>query len=246
MWDVWGSRVSPLKAAALWFTPHVEWLCDGRQKLRLSYSSFLCRQHHPLFKSKHQFHIIHLDSTRNSVCSALELRTRLFVTLKTPPSSILQDIVHIHRKSHFQSKRMKRPEPSNNILIVCFVCMKSFEISHLAGHLEVVKLLVASGAEVDCKDKKAYTPLHAAASSGMSSTVHYLLGLGVQVGEARSATVVSGHRVAPYKSFCAHAQSACVTETCVCIFRPLKSQTGALELLCSLTRRVLERGSTLQ
>lgn len=57
-----------------------------------------------------------------------------------------------------------------------------------AGHLEVVKLLVASGAEVDCKDKKAYTPLHAAASSGMSSTVHYLLGLGVQVGEAASST----------------------------------------------------------
>lgn len=53
----------------------------------------------------------------------------------------------------------------------------------------MVKLLVASGAEVDCKDKKAYTPLHAAASSGMSSTVHYLLGLGVQVGEARSATL---------------------------------------------------------
>uniref|UniRef100_A0A7N6A328 Ankyrin repeat domain 28b n=1 Tax=Anabas testudineus TaxID=64144 RepID=A0A7N6A328_ANATE len=46
-------------------------------------------------------------------------------------------------------------------------------------HLEVVKLLVDSGAEVDCKDKKAYTPLHAAASSGMSSTVHYLLSLGV-------------------------------------------------------------------
>lgn len=45
----------------------------------------------------------------------------------------------------------------------------------------MVKLLVASGAEVDCKDKKAYTPLHAAASSGMSSTVHYLLSLGVHV-----------------------------------------------------------------
>lgn len=45
----------------------------------------------------------------------------------------------------------------------------------------MVKLLVASGAEVDCKDKKAYTPLHAAASSGMSSTVHYLLSLGVNV-----------------------------------------------------------------
>lgn len=57
----------------------------------------------------------------------------------------------------------------------------SLPVSSLSGHLEVVKLLVASGAEVDCKDKKAYTPLHAAASSGMSSTVHYLLGLGVNV-----------------------------------------------------------------
>lgn len=54
-------------------------------------------------------------------------------------------------------------------------------VSSISGHLEVVKLLVASGAEVDCKDKKAYTPLHAAASSGMSSTVHYLLSLGVNV-----------------------------------------------------------------
>lgn len=54
-------------------------------------------------------------------------------------------------------------------------------IFFLSGHLEVVKLLVSSGAEVDCKDKKAYTPLHAAASSGMSSTVHYLLSLGVNV-----------------------------------------------------------------
>lgn len=54
-------------------------------------------------------------------------------------------------------------------------------VSSVSGHLEVVKLLVASGAEVDCKDKKAYTPLHAAASSGMSSTVHYLLSLGVNV-----------------------------------------------------------------
>ena len=51
----------------------------------------------------------------------------------------------------------------------------------LLGHLEVVKFLVDSGAEIDCKDKKAYTPLHAAASSGMSSTVQYLLSLGVHV-----------------------------------------------------------------
>uniref|UniRef100_A0A9J7Y3M3 Ankyrin repeat domain 28 n=2 Tax=Cyprinus carpio TaxID=7962 RepID=A0A9J7Y3M3_CYPCA len=56
-----------------------------------------------------------------------------------------------------------------------------------SGHLErlfvfqpfVVKLLVSHGAEVTCKDKKAYTPLHAAASSGMISVVKYLLDLGV-------------------------------------------------------------------
>uniref|UniRef100_A0A8C1BSP8 Ankyrin repeat domain 28b n=1 Tax=Cyprinus carpio carpio TaxID=630221 RepID=A0A8C1BSP8_CYPCA len=48
-----------------------------------------------------------------------------------------------------------------------------------ACHMEVVKLLVSHGAEVTCKDKKAYTPLHAAASSGMISVVKYLLDLGV-------------------------------------------------------------------
>lgn len=45
----------------------------------------------------------------------------------------------------------------------------------------MVKLLVSHGAEVMCKDKKAYTPIHAAASSGMISVVKYLLDLGVDV-----------------------------------------------------------------
>lgn len=49
------------------------------------------------------------------------------------------------------------------------------------GHIEVVKLLASHGAEVACKDKKFYTPLHAAASSGMISVVKYLLDLGVDV-----------------------------------------------------------------
>lgn len=44
-----------------------------------------------------------------------------------------------------------------------------------------MKLLIAHGAEVTCKDKKSYTPLHAAASSGMISVVKYLLDLGVDV-----------------------------------------------------------------
>lgn len=55
-------------------------------------------------------------------------------------------------------------------------------INTFLGHIEVVKLLVAHGAEVTCKDKKSYTPLHAAASSGMISVVKYLLDLGVDVG----------------------------------------------------------------
>lgn len=57
-----------------------------------------------------------------------------------------------------------------------------FFINTFSGHIEVVKLLVAQGAEVTCKDKKSYTPLHAAASSGMISVVKYLLDLGVDVG----------------------------------------------------------------
>lgn len=47
--------------------------------------------------------------------------------------------------------------------------------------MEVVRLLVSHGAEVVCKDKKGYTPLHAAASSGMIGVVKYLLDLGVEV-----------------------------------------------------------------
>lgn len=57
----------------------------------------------------------------------------------------------------------------------------SVTLPSFSGHLEVVKLLVSHGAEVTCKDKKAYTPLHAAASSGMISVVKYLLDLGVDV-----------------------------------------------------------------
>lgn len=51
----------------------------------------------------------------------------------------------------------------------------------------MVKLLASHGAEVACKDKKSYTPLHAAASSGMISVVKYLLDLGVDVSSAYSA-----------------------------------------------------------
>lgn len=60
-----------------------------------------------------------------------------------------------------------------------------------SGHIEVVKLLASHGAEVACKDKKSYTPLHAAASSGMISVVKYLLDLGVDVSSTHSCTVIT-------------------------------------------------------
>lgn len=61
--------------------------------------------------------------------------------------------------------------------ICCFILF----VFIVLGHIEVVKLLVTHTAEVTCKDKKSYTPLHAAASSGMISVVKYLLDLGVDV-----------------------------------------------------------------
>lgn len=54
----------------------------------------------------------------------------------------------------------------------------------------MVKLLASHGAEVACKDKKSYTPLHAAASSGMISVVKYLLDLGVDVSSTYSVIVL--------------------------------------------------------
>lgn len=50
----------------------------------------------------------------------------------------------------------------------------------LPGHLEVLKLLVARGADVTCKDKKGYTLLHTAAASGQIEVVKHLLRLGVE------------------------------------------------------------------
>lgn len=50
-----------------------------------------------------------------------------------------------------------------------------------AGHLDVECLLVEQGAEVSCKDKRGYTPLHAAASNGQIAVVKHLLSLSVEV-----------------------------------------------------------------
>lgn len=64
-------------------------------------------------------------------------------------------------------------------------------LSLSSGHIEVVKLLSSHGAEVACKDKKSYTPLHAAASSGMISVVKYLLDLGVDVSSTHQLVLYS-------------------------------------------------------
>lgn len=44
-----------------------------------------------------------------------------------------------------------------------------------------MKLLVSRGADVMCKDKCGYTPLHAAAANGQFDVVKYLLRLGMEV-----------------------------------------------------------------
>jgi len=40
---------------------------------------------------------------------------------------------------------------------------------------------VSQGAEISCKDKRGYTPLHAAASNGQIAVVKHLLSLAVEV-----------------------------------------------------------------
>ena len=49
------------------------------------------------------------------------------------------------------------------------------------GHLEVLKLLVARGADLGCKDRKGYALLHTAAASGQIEVVKYLLRMGAEV-----------------------------------------------------------------
>lgn len=49
------------------------------------------------------------------------------------------------------------------------------------GHLEVLKLLVARGADLGCKDRKGYGLLHTAAASGQIEVVKYLLRMGAEV-----------------------------------------------------------------
>lgn len=74
------------------------------------------------------------------------------------------------------------------IAVSVFACVASLCLLYLSvlvhcllpGHLEVLKLLVARGADVTCKDKKGYTLLHTAAASGQIEVVKHLLRLGVE------------------------------------------------------------------
>lgn len=61
----------------------------------------------------------------------------------------------------------------------------------LSGHLEVLKLLVARGADLGCKDRKGYGLLHTAAASGQIEVVKYLLRTGAEV-RARRVAAGSG------------------------------------------------------
>lgn len=51
-----------------------------------------------------------------------------------------------------------------------------------------MRLLVNQGAEVSCKDKRGYTPLHTAASGGQIAVIKHLLNLAVEVKCARLHT----------------------------------------------------------
>ena len=49
------------------------------------------------------------------------------------------------------------------------------------GHRECCNTLVGNGADINAKDKKHYTPLHAAAAGGQAITAKMLLELGANV-----------------------------------------------------------------
>lgn len=53
-------------------------------------------------------------------------------------------------------------------------------------------LLVSQGAEISCKDKRGYTPLHAAASNGQIAVVKHLLSLAVEVPRMQIDTYRAG------------------------------------------------------
>ena len=59
--------------------------------------------------------------------------------------------------------------------------MTPLEIAAIAGHKEIVELLIAEGAYVNAKDKKGRTPLHHAATVGRKEIVELLIAKGADV-----------------------------------------------------------------
>ena len=57
----------------------------------------------------------------------------------------------------------------------------SLEIAAIAGHKEIVELLISEGADVNAKDKKGRTPLHHAATHGRKEIVELLIAKGADV-----------------------------------------------------------------
>ena len=49
------------------------------------------------------------------------------------------------------------------------------------GHVEVVKILLENDADIGCKDRHHFTPLHSASASGQVSVVKVLLDHGAKV-----------------------------------------------------------------
>lgn len=60
-------------------------------------------------------------------------------------------------------------------------------------------MLINHGAEMTCKDKKGYTPLHAAASNGQINVVKHLLNLGVEV--SADGRIAAGSRLSVWVFF---------------------------------------------
>uniref|UniRef100_A0A8D0D5R9 Ankyrin repeat domain 44 n=1 Tax=Sander lucioperca TaxID=283035 RepID=A0A8D0D5R9_SANLU len=91
-----------------------------------------------------------------------------------------------------------------NVIIFCST-EPIFLLQHI-GHLDVVCLLVSEGAEISCKDKRGYTPLHAAASSGQIAVVKHLLNLAVEIDESNAFGNTALHVA------CFNGQDAVVSE----------------------------------
>jgi hypothetical protein len=66
------------------------------------------------------------------------------------------------------------------------------------GHTELVKLLLAKGAEVNAKDNAGRTPLHSAAGRGHTGSVELLLANGAEVNAKASGDLTTLHYAAAF------------------------------------------------